>query len=132
MRNFFRALTLSPTQQRGRAAERLACAELRRRGRRVLATNVRFPVGELDIIARHGAALCFIEVKARASAAFGHPAEMVTREKRRRFLRAVQWYLTRHPWQGEIRFDVVAILQPPGAPPAIDLIPNAFTADDCV
>jgi putative endonuclease len=52
----------------GRRAETLACWWLRLRGWRILARRVRTPVGEVDIVARRGRTVAFVEVKARASA----------------------------------------------------------------
>jgi putative endonuclease len=54
-------------EQRGRGAETLACWYLRFKGWRILARRARVPGGEVDIVARRGRTLAFIEVKARAS-----------------------------------------------------------------
>ena len=120
----------SARQRRGFDAERLAAAYLRREGYLVEAANARFPVGELDLIAREGRTLCFVEVRVRTSAQFGTASESITRVKRRHFMKAVQWYLQRRRprWEGPIRFDVVAIQHPPGAQPALELIRAAFDA----
>ena len=122
---------LSPRQRSGRDAERLAAAYLRREGYCLEAANVRFPVGELDLIAQDGKTLCFVEVRSRASTQFGSARESLTRAKRRHFVKAVQWYLQRRRprWEGPIRFDVVAIQHPPGAQPNLELIRAAFDAD---
>ena len=121
---------LSPRQRSGRDAERLAAAYLRREGYLIEATNVRFPVGELDLIAQDGKTLCFVEVRSRASTEFGSASESLTRAKRRHFVKTVQWYLQRRRprWEGPIRFDVVAIQHPPGAQPSLELIRGAFDA----
>jgi putative endonuclease len=55
-------------EKRGRGAETLACWYLRLKGWRILARRARVPGGEVDIIARRGRILAFVEVKARASA----------------------------------------------------------------
>ena len=55
-------------EQRGRKAETLACWYLRLRGWRILARRARVPGGEVDIVARRGRTLAFVEVKARATA----------------------------------------------------------------
>ncbi len=122
---------LSPRQRSGRDAERLAAAYLRREGYCLEAANVRFPVGELDLIAQDGKTLCFVEVRSRASTQFGSARESLTRAKRRHFVKAVQWYLQRRRprWEGPIRFDVVAIQHPPGTQPSLELIRGAFDAD---
>lgn len=122
---------LSPRQRRGRDAERLAAAYLRREGYLIEAANVRFPVGELDLIAQEGKTLCFVEVRSKTSTQFGTASESLTHAKRRHFVKAVQWYLQRRrpAWEGPIRFDVVAIHHPPSAQPNLELIRAAFNAD---
>lgn len=116
-------------QRKGQASERMALAYLRAHGYEVVATNVRYPVGEIDVIARDGATLCFIEVRARHSIAFGAAADSITLRKRQRLLRAAQWYLHRLREQPAlVRFDVVAIDWAPDGSPAIQLIRSAFDA----
>jgi len=101
----------------GQWGEELAAGFLRRQGLKVLACNLRTPVGEIDIIARHGRTLVFVEVKTRRGTAFGTPAEAVGPRKQRQIIRAAQWYLadTRQE-QAAARFDVVAILAGAGDP----------------
>ena len=124
-------MTQTFRQERGRAAEQMAVAYLRREGYEIQATNVRFKVGELDVVAREGETLCFLEVRSRTSEQFGSALESITPMKRRRFIRAVRWYLARRrrPWLGPMRFDVVAIQHRQGAPPSLTLLRDAFTAD---
>jgi len=111
----------------GQEGETSAVAALRRRGYDVIERNFRTPVGEIDVIAREGGVLCFVEVKWRRTADRGHPAEAVTPEKQRRLARAAQWYLSRRDGPPPIcRFDVVAILESPGEGPRVEIIPDAF------
>ncbi len=117
-------------QQRGRSAERLARRVLEDRGYEILDTNVRTRLGELDLIARQGATLCFVEVRSSGAARFGHPAGSIDRTKRRHLIRAAQAYLQRFRGEvSEVRFDVVAVIWTDGQP-TVELIPGAFTADD--
>ena len=77
---------------------------------RIVERNFRTREGEIDLIARDGEVLCFVEVKGRGNRAFGSPAEAVTLEKQRRIARAAAAYLLR--FRGEppaCRFDVVGI-----------------------
>jgi len=92
-------------------------------------TNVRFPVGELDLVARQGTALCFIEVRSTSSAAWGGGLASVDARKRRRIIQAARWYLSRRPLPPEIRFDVLAIEYRDGAEPTVELVRGAFDAD---
>jgi putative endonuclease len=97
-------------QRLGSLGESLAAEVLRQNGYRLLARNVRTPLGEIDLIARHGEALVFIEVKMRRSLRFGSPAEAVTGSKQRRLRRAAEYYLLKQPVAAaQIRFDIVAI-----------------------
>lgn len=97
-------------QQRGRIGERLAVALLRQAGYRVLEQNVRCGRVELDIIAREGTVLVFVEVKARWSDRFGAPEEAITPAKRRNLLSAAGQYLRGHHLEDqEWRVDVLAL-----------------------
>jgi putative endonuclease len=123
--------TIVVTQARqslGKIGENLACAELARRGHEILARRYRHGGAEIDIVARDGATLVFVEVKAREGREFGNGAEAVTMIKRRRIVAAAMDYLVRHRL-GECpcRFDVVSIQLGPGEP-QIEVIPNAFDA----
>ncbi len=97
-------------QQLGKSGEDLAAAELERRGYAILARRYRTNRGEIDIIARDGDTIAFVEVKARATSEFGTAAEAVTRHKQRQLARMAVEYLARHHLRGcPCRFDVVAI-----------------------
>ncbi len=112
----------------GMSGEDLACRELERRGYRILARRYRVRSGELDIVARDGATLVFVEVKARASHDFGSAAEAVTPMKQARLARLAHEYVTRHGLDGcACRFDVVAIHLDAGTP-EIEVFQNAFDA----
>lgn len=94
----------------GRLSEDDAVRILESQGYRVLDRNFRVPMGEVDIVAADGETLCFVEVKARSSDAFGLPEEAVTSGKRSRIRRAAEAYLARLAGRAPAcRFDVVAI-----------------------
>lgn len=110
----------------GIAGEDLACQELERRGYVILARRYRRRSGELDIIARDGATLVFVEVKARQDHAFGAGAEAVIALKRRRMARvAIEYMLHQHIGECPCRFDVVSIHLDDGVA-AIEVFQNAF------
>jgi len=102
-------------QRIGRAAEELVAARLAERGWEIVERNARTRHGELDIVARHGRALVFVEVKAgRQGAAFGpeRPVLAVDRRKQLRIRRlATAWMAARPPGPryAEIRFDAVGV-----------------------
>ena len=111
----------------GQRGERLALRFLTSSGYTIERTNVRFPVGEIDMIAWEGQTLCFIEVRSTSSSDWGGPLASITDRKRRRLIRAAQWYLARtRMLPQEIRFDVVAIEW--GDPPKVELLRGAFDA----
>ena len=115
-------------QTLGKTGEDLACRELERRGYAIVARRYRRRGGELDIIARDGATLVFVEVKAREGRAFGEAAEAVTPFKRRRIAQIALDYITRHHLSGcPCRFDVVSIHFDSGQP-VIDVFQGAFDA----
>ena len=93
----------------GRQAEESATRYLQDKGYEVLARNYHCRYGEIDIVARDGETLVFIEVKARRSARFGSGLEAVTGGKIRKIARCAQDYLRWHHHEDEaMRFDVIA------------------------
>lgn len=116
----------------GWLGECLAAKHLRQEGRKVLYRNYRGQHrGEVDIVARHGDILTFVEVKTRRSTAFGRPADAVTPDKQRLIQRGAQdWLrLLGHP-RITIRFDIVEVLLIEGEQPRINILENAFTLPD--
>ena len=112
----------------GKTGEDLACAELERRGYAILARRYRRRAGEIDIVARDGETIVFVEVKARDGRAFGEAAEAVTALKRRRMTQLALDYVTRHRLTDRpCRFDVVSIHFDAGTP-VIEVFENAFDA----
>jgi putative endonuclease len=110
----------------GKAGEEAAIQYLRQQGYRILERNYRCRFGEIDLIARDGRTLAFIEVKTRRSQRFGPAAAAVTLEKQRHLIKASQVYLTQTRKAYELcRFDVVTIELDAQAP-RIELIKDAF------
>lgn len=114
----------------GDRGERLAVSYLRRQGLEILARQSRNRIGEIDIVARDGDTLVFVEVKTRADDGKGHPAEAVTRTKQRQLTRAaLAWLKRRGLLECRTRFDVIAIRWQPGGEPLIEHYRHAFEAD---
>jgi putative endonuclease len=98
-------------QALGATGEATAAAWYEANGYEVVARNWRCRDGEIDLILRQGPTIVFCEVKTRSSAAFGTPAEAVTRSKQLRLRRLAARWLDEHPARGAaLRFDVAAIL----------------------
>lgn len=96
----------------GAAYEQLAAEYLEQKGYRILERNYYTRTGEIDLIARDGRYLVFVEVKYRKDARDGHPLEAVDSRKQGRIRRAAQVYLhaRKLPLDTPCRFDVVGIL----------------------
>lgn len=115
-------------QRLGAWGERVAADYLTRRGYAVLARNVRTPHGELDLVARKGDLLLFVEVKTRRSHSFAYPEEAVTPRKQARMLMAAEHYLGLQPGCPETwQFDVLAIERGPNGEPFITHFENVIT-----
>ncbi len=93
----------------GHYAESISVWHLRLRGYRVLARRYRTPVGEIDIIARRGKLIAFIEVKARRTKALA--IESITLKQRRHIRRAAGAFLSAHPTltNCDLRFDIILV-----------------------
>jgi putative endonuclease len=109
--------------KRGVEAEAMAAAFLERQGLTILARNYRCRLGEIDLIARDREATVFVEVRSRASAAFGGAAASITAAKRQRLLKAARHYISRQRSVPQCRFDALLI---EGDPPRIEWLRDAF------
>jgi putative endonuclease len=124
---------LTPDAALGRRGEDLAHRYLRQAGLIIVARNYRTPnlSGEIDIIARDGDTIVFVEVKARTSTDYGSPDRAIDSEKERRIMAAARHYAshTGTDW-GHVRFDIVSIVF--GKHPALSHYPDAFFAERTV
>ena len=111
--------------------ENRAVALIEQSGLRLLERNFRGKTGEIDIVAKDGEQLVFMEVRARTNRYFDSAAGSVNKRKQQRIIRTAQLFLQRRPmWAGvACRFDVIAF-EPPqsGSLPQIRWIRGAFTA----
>ena len=98
----------------GRWGEALAADYLRKKGMEILAAGWRCRFGEIDLIARDGGYLAFVEVKLRKNARYGQAGEAVDRRKRARIQATAELYLAQTPTGLQPRFDVVEIYAPQG------------------
>lgn len=107
----------------GSGYEKMAAAYLIERGYEIVEQNFSCRLGEIDLIARDGEYLVFVEVKYRRDDKMGDPAEAVDLRKQQHIRRAAEWYLHSRSvsWDMACRFDVVAILGE-----TITLIQDAF------
>ena len=110
----------------GAEGEQAARDFLARKGAKILEMNYRRPTGEIDIIARQGGRILFVEVKRRSSLRYGRPAEAVNPAKRAHILRTALLYLQENGLEDvAVRFDVIEVL-----PGEIRHIEDAFDASE--
>jgi putative endonuclease len=110
----------------GKKGEDLALRFLKKRGYRIIEQNYVCKMGEMDLIAKEKDTLVFIEVKTRTSMDFGPPQLAVTSWKQRQLSKVALYFLKEKKIEDvKARFDVVAVLLPPGGE-EIELIRDAF------
>jgi putative endonuclease len=113
----------------GRAAEDAAARVLGNAGLSVVARNVRFPEGEIDLVCREGGRWVFVEVKCRQARWGDAPSAAISWRKRRRLVRLAQHYLK---WRGQAsapcRFDVVTVTMGDDGSSEVRHLPAAFDA----
>jgi len=116
-------------RQLGHWGEEQAAAWLRRRAYRIVEQNYRCRFGEIDLIARRGRYLVFVEVKLRKDDRFAQAREFVTPAKQERILKTAQFYLQQLDCELQPRFDVIEIYAPQGAEGNIRIqhLPDAFS-----
>lgn len=97
-------------EQAGRTAETLAAWFLRLKGYRILATRYKTPLGEIDIVARRGKGVVFVEVKQRGGGAAALDQALAA-VNTRRIVKAGEWFISAHPRYGgyDFRFDVISV-----------------------
>lgn len=120
--------TQPPEEALGQRGENVAAKHLRNSGLKILVRNFRCQAGEIDIVARDGKTIVFVEVKTRTKDDPA-PEENVNNPKRHQITKAARHYMNRYGSpQPPARFDVVAIVWPTGRQPQIRHSPDAFDA----
>ena len=115
-----------PRHRLGVEGERVAIAYLVRAGWSILAHRLRMGRPEIDVVARKGLVVAFVEVKTRWGRSFGSPLEAVTWAKQREIGRVARAWLDRHGRSDDVyRFDVIGVTMS-GDRPRVDHVENAF------
>ena len=121
---FWRTRAPAPLGKRG---EDLAVKHLKRAGYRILERNAKLGRFEIDVIAREGDTIAFVEVKTRRSNAFLEPEVNVTPTKQQHIRRAAAMYISR---QNDptlyYRYDIVSVVMPDEGAPHVTIIRDAF------
>jgi putative endonuclease len=115
-----------PVNPLGISGEALAADHLRELGYDVVATDVRTPLGQLDLVARDGNTLVFVEVKTRAGHRYGLPQEAVDARKVRKLRQLALYYLKMRPHRGPVRFDVIGLTMADGRLSRVYHVKNAI------
>lgn len=116
------------SRHKGFAAEKFAEDFLVAKGLKPVLSNYHSRMGEIDLIMEDGACLVFIEVRSRASDAFGGALASVTYKKQQKLIKTALFYLMKKKLNHNqpMRFDVVSM---EGTPPRLNWVQNAFGAD---
>ena len=101
---------MSKTAEIGAKGESLAAKYLMEKGYEILERNYRYKHAEIDIIAKKGQLVVFIEVKTRTKANFGFPEDSVDDKKAAKVIEGAEQYVLENDWRGDIRFDIVSII----------------------
>ena len=95
----------------GKRSEIIAADYLKKKGYKILETNYKNKVGEIDVIAKDKDYLVFVEVKARFSQKFGHPFEAIDERKQQKIQAVASLYMVKnHKYGTNCRFDAISIL----------------------
>ena len=115
----------TPKQKIGQLAETKACDFLKKQGLKLLDSNFRCKVGEIDLIMRDGTDIVFVEVRARRDRGYGTAIESITPFKQRKIIKTAVYYMQRKKWLEKVgcRFDVI------GIDTTIEWIKSAFSIE---
>lgn len=101
---------MAEIHETGKQGEALAVSHLKQKGYKILETNWRKGVLEIDIIAKKQDELIIAEVKTRSTNYFGEPEEFVTKAKQKNLIRAANLYIEINDLDVETRFDIISVL----------------------
>lgn len=119
-------------QKKGTLGEDAVCAELEKRGHRILERNYRKRVGEIDIISEVGGIIVFTEVKARKLGSMVSGLEAVNFAKKKKIIMTADAYLTENPCDKYVRYDIAEVWLTRGSVPAVvrvDIYEDAFDTE---
>lgn len=109
----------------GKHGEELAVAFLVDQGYEIVARNFRYQNAEIDIIARKKGVLAVVEVKTRSTTNFGDPEKFLKRKQIQLLIKAIDYFVTDHNLDVDVRFDIVAIIKNPSGT-TVEHLEDAF------
>ncbi|MEM8894262.1 MAG: YraN family protein [Bacteroidota bacterium] len=103
---------MCPTDRKeiGSDGEQKASDYLQDKGYEIVSTNYRYKRGEVDLIAKKGSLLVFVEVKTRNNLQYGNPESFVSARQQELILEAANAYMIDTDWQGLVRYDIIAVV----------------------
>ena len=104
-----KSISQTINQETGRSGENMAVNYMVSLGFRVLHQNYRYRRGEIDLIVEKNGLLVFVEVKYRKGIQYGYPEEFVSPNQQQSIIQTADQYIHENNWQGNIRFDIIAI-----------------------
>jgi len=110
----------------GIKGEKAACVFLKKNGYKILKKNYKKTFGEIDIIAKKGEDISFVEVKTRESQEFGLPCEAVTNAKKNRIIKTAKNYIIENSLNDNYSFDIIEVYHSGGKIKKLHHIKNAF------
>ncbi len=110
----------------GKTGENVACKYLKKNGYQILERNYRKNYGELDIIAKSGENIAFVEVKTRKNDLYGSPSEFVTVSKQKKIIKTAYTYIQENNLDAEFTFDIIEVYLKGRRVSDINHIKNAF------
>lgn len=102
---------VSEKKDLGNKGEAAAVFYLRKKGYEILETNFQIGHAEIDIVARDGEQLVFVEVKTKSKVDHGFPEDAVDKRKEKILIDAADRYCHEHPIEKGIRFDIVSVIK---------------------
>lgn len=109
MRTVLTPPSMAQHNETGKQGEIEAARFLGEKGYEIMARNFRYQHAEIDLVAKKGKLLVFVEVKTRTNLSFGNPEEFVSYTKAKLVMKAAEHYIFTHNWQFDVRFDIVAV-----------------------
>lgn len=118
---------MATTRARGTTGETLAREYLEKKGYKFLTANWLVKAGEIDLIMQDGDTRVLVEVRLRAPTSYGTGYDTVAWQKQQKLIRTARWYQQAENYWGNIRFDVISIIDIPNGTPEIEHITHAFS-----
>ena len=119
---------MSSSSEIGQRGEDLARVHLEKKGLKFLTANWSCQMGEIDLVMKDGETIVFVEVKLRSSASHGEGVDIVGWQKQQKLIRTAKQYQQKEDYWGDVRFDVISILDQGDDENTLEHLEHAFEA----